>query len=212
MNGGASVNLKEAARILKDRTGSMHEQVAAGAFVHSYYTTEGKHLTRPVRFEDGKMIFTTDAPSNIGDTMRTIDAQLTRMNKMLNRELRRRTRDQGSPEGEYRESFNSRGEHSEMGQRPGGAVGPVVIARVPYPATNCTIGTDGDGNAVIWYHSRIQGGLDPGAAQTGERFITSNVMTNDQRRAVRARVAREQRENATFARRVADAWKVQRSV
>jgi hypothetical protein len=47
------MDLNDAVAILKRRGGSMHEQIAAGAYVHSYYTTEGKHLTRPV--------FTTDA-------------------------------------------------------------------------------------------------------------------------------------------------------
>jgi hypothetical protein len=47
------MDLNEAVAIIKRRSGSMHENVAAGAYVHSYYTTEGKHLTRPV--------FTTDA-------------------------------------------------------------------------------------------------------------------------------------------------------
>jgi hypothetical protein len=50
------MTLKEAVRNLKTRNCSMHEQAASAAFVHSYYSTEGRHLLKPVRF-------TTDAKS-----------------------------------------------------------------------------------------------------------------------------------------------------
>jgi hypothetical protein len=41
------MTLSEAVRSLKTRKCTMHEHAAAAAFVHSYYTTEGRHLLRP---------------------------------------------------------------------------------------------------------------------------------------------------------------------
>jgi hypothetical protein len=88
---------------------------------------------------------------------------------------------------------------TQMGRAPNPqATGPVIVARVPYAATNCTIGTDGSSpDAVVWYHSRIAGELNPGT--------THDAM----RRAVNDRVAREQQCNAEWARDMAARFREQ---
>jgi hypothetical protein len=85
-----------------------------------------------------------------------------------------------------------------------GEVGPVIVARAPYAAASCTLGADETGNAVIWYHSRIKGQLDPGQG---------NVSTGDAaavRRMVADRVQREQAAGRAYADRVRQFWEGQR--
>jgi hypothetical protein len=60
-----------------------------------------------------------------------------------------------------------------MGLDPGGDVGPSIVARLAYPASALSIGTDGDGNAVIWFHGPIENKLDNGTAAEGRRPLPS---------------------------------------
>jgi hypothetical protein len=87
--------------------------------------------------------------------------------------MRRSTRDQPvgqeqrSVGAEYRQFQQSR-QVSEMGRDPGGRVGPQIVARLPYPASALSIGTDGNtGDAVVWVHSDINGRIDPGTVAAG---------------------------------------------
>jgi hypothetical protein len=56
-----------------------------------------------------------------------------------------------------------------MGLKPGGDVGPSIVARLAYPASALSIGTDGDGNAVVWFHGPIENKLDAGTMTQGTR-------------------------------------------
>jgi hypothetical protein len=164
--------------MLLTRDCSMHEHAAAGAFVASYYSTDGRHLTRPFRpaaravVGGGGRVSVTDAAP------------------------KRRTRDQGTAEGEYTGSFRSRGERSEMGADPESEVGPTIAARLPGPASAYSI-LDEDGEAVVIFHGRVSGGLDPG-----------NVVSAD-RRLILDRVARERSAGARMAQQIATFWRKQ---
>jgi hypothetical protein len=60
-----------------------------------------------------------------------------------------------------------------MGLDPGGDVGPSIVARLNYPASSLSIGTDGNGKAVIWFHGDIDGKLDMNTITTGNRPLPS---------------------------------------
>jgi hypothetical protein len=78
--------------------------------------------------------------------------------------MRTRSWDQ-SPSSEYQQWLSP--ERTGGGLRPGSSTGPTVVARLPYPMSALSLGTDGNGETVIWHHSLIGERLDVGNAATG---------------------------------------------
>jgi hypothetical protein len=104
----------------------------------------------------------------------------------------RRTRDQ-TVMGEHRAWANdpflknrSSGMGSDDPKNDVLSVGPSIVARIPYPPSHLTIGTDGNGNAVVWYHGSPDDTLDMGqiAQGTGPLPRPSNRNVDAQRRAM----------------------------
>jgi hypothetical protein len=185
-----AMNLAEATHLLKSRDCTMHEHAAAGAYVVSYYDRRTRPMTRD------------SAPRDIAATTRAIGTKLDRITTMLDQ--RRRNRDQQpgetSPATEYVQSFRSTGNsRSEMGERTG-SVGPVIVARLPGYVTQYSLGTDGT-DTVLWRHSDIDGGLDPGKGNV--------VSTQDQEHA-RLQVRRQQVQSRRMAKTITDFWTKQR--
>jgi hypothetical protein len=108
---------------------------------------------------------------------------------------------------DYTASFGSRGEHSEMGDDPGGEVGPVVVAVLPGPVTAYGILTDETGRTVLVRHSDIDGQHDPGRALTGS--FTSDAQRF--RLIARKRAKDEQRHNKEWAQNISNFWKRQQA-
>jgi hypothetical protein len=80
---------------------------------------------------------------------------------------------------------------TEMGSATEGEVGPVVVARLPGPASSYAIYED-NGRAVVVQHGRISRALNPGTTQD--------------RRLINDHVAAQQRANARFAAAARAAW------
>jgi hypothetical protein len=185
------MDLNEAVAILKRRTpGSMHEQVAAGAYVHSYYTHEGAHLTKP--------LFTTDAIAVGGGTMpKRSETSREYVARMATAEQRyRRTRDEG-----YAESMQGRSSQTEMGHgpnQPDKLAGAVIVARMRGPSSAYSI-IDDNGDAVVLYHGSVEGVMDPGQGLTQDR------------REILDRIKREQTRNRMWADNITSFWQRQRS-
>jgi hypothetical protein len=168
------MKLAEAIRLLKTRDCSMHEHAAAGAFLHSFYSTEGRHLTKPVTF-------TTDAFRQTAG--KTYDTKKRPMS--WRDELQQAVRGLGA---------------TEMGSDPESRTGPVEVARLNYPASQCSLIAGEGGNAVVLFHGTPDDQLEPGEGLG---------ITKD-RAVINRRVRLEQRANRRFADSVQAFWKGQK--
>jgi hypothetical protein len=99
----------------------------------------------------------------------------------------------GGVRQDYRESFGSRRERSEMGDDPEGEVGPRRIMRLNGPATAYQVLTDATGQTWLCISSDIDGQHDPGGALTGGNSVTTD------------RARREMRAHATWSQRTMQA-------
>jgi hypothetical protein len=62
-----------------------------------------------------------------------------------------------------------------MGDRPG-SVGPQIIARMPVPASGCSLGTDPtDGSCLVWWHGNIGQKIDMPAIASGTAPLPRGV-------------------------------------
>jgi hypothetical protein len=187
------MTLDEANKIIRDRTGSMHEMAAATTFVMSYYNNEGKHLLRPAKFAK----FPTHMTYDRGRGTYVSDDPVT-------------TREgAGLVKQDYRESFNASSRtHSEMGAAPDPrAVGGKLIAEFDGPASALILIAHGNGKVGLYRVGNAIGALNPGRAVTGTGKFTADAQRFA--KIAQARVADEQERNKEWAKGVGDFWKKQ---
>jgi hypothetical protein len=179
------MTLNEAVDVLRTRRGTMHDHAAAGAYVHSYYTTEGRHLLRSFP-ADGAVI--TDSID------RKLDAMLDTLRRLGERRNRTMTRDQPAlPKATASEVIPyERGGQLEAGlhgaqeasERPAGAR---RIMRLPYASSAYVIMVDARGETWLCFTGEIDNAMDPGVVNHG------SGLTNDMRREIAADAARSNR-------------------
>ena len=154
------MDLDEATRILKRQSGSQHEWAAAGAYLHSFYTSsEGQHMLKPATFTiDGK-------PRNsLGMSDAKFDAALAKLGRLA----RDQDPDAGIPFGT-----------GVIGaQRSSGNVGGKKIMKLPAgELTSFYIGLDEDGDPALFQHVSANGAMDPGAVQP--RSLTTDAVRRE---------------------------------
>lgn len=136
------MTLDEAVHDIKARTGGMHHQVACHAFVHSFYSTEGKHLTTPVTF-------TRDARPGSDAVFEA---------------KRKRTADQDGGEPAIAAG--------RIGAGVGGRVGGKRIMKLRGDVGDYYVGLDEDGDVALFQHVTANGSpgvVRPGGMTTDAR-------------------------------------------